>query len=125
MKRLLLVILALVSMAFMSCSKSDTLAGTKWLGTEGGSTMGLSFTASEFSFTVINENKGGYYVNGFSRITIYNGSYVYEAPSITFIATEVIDGRGNVSKVEWSFTGVVAGKVLTIDAPVSANLIKQ
>ena len=113
----------LVVSSLSSCTKGDTpsgtnnenvLSGTKWLGAEGGSTMELSFTKSGFELKEVNVNE------------IIAGSYVYEAPNVTFIATSFKDASGKTQQGGGSFTGVVNGKVMTIDMNGSkARFIKQ
>lgn len=108
---------------FSSCTKGDVfsgtnnenaLSGTKWLGAEGGSTMELRFTKSDFELKEVNLNE------------IITGSYVYEAPDVTFIATSFRDASGKIQHGGGSFTGVVSGKVMTIDLDGSkARFIKQ
>lgn len=104
------------SLILVSCSKqADSLAGTKWLGAEGGSTMELTFTNTNFAMREVNLNE------------TVSGSYVYEAPNVTFIATTMRDSQGNVQVGGGSFTGVVNGKTMTLDFPglSTARFIKQ
>ena len=98
----------------LSETKEDTLSGTKWLGGEGGSTMELRFTKTDFELKEV-------YIN-----EIITGSYVYEAPNVTFIATTLIDASGKIQHGGGSFTGVVNGKVMTVDVDGNkARFIKQ
>lgn len=116
MKRIVLVLGFIISLVLVSCSKqADSLAGTKWLGAEGGSTMELTFTNTNFALREVNENE-----------TVL-GSYVYEAPNVAFIATSMKDSYGNVQVGGGSFTGVVNGKTMILNAPgvSSARFIKQ
>ena len=112
----------LVMCGLSSCSKgdvlsgtnNDSLSGTKWLGAEGGSTMELRFTKTDFELKEVNVNE------------IIAGSYVYEAPNVTFIATSFKDASGKTQQGGGSFTGVVNSKVMTIDMNGSkARFIKQ
>lgn len=112
----------LVVFVLFSCTKGDfsgtnnenSLSGTKWLGAEGGSTMELRFTKSDFELKEVNLNE------------IITGSYVYEAPDVTFIATSFRDASGKIQHGGGSFTGFVNGKVMTIDMDGSkARFIKQ
>ena len=50
-----------------------------------------------------------------------------EAPNVTFIATSMKDSYGNVQVGGGSFTGVVNGKTMILNAPgvSSARFIKQ
>lgn len=116
MKRIVLILSFIFSLILVSCSKqADSLAGTKWLGAEGGSTMELTFTNTNFAMREVNLNE------------TVSGSYVYEAPNVTFIATTMRDSQGNVQVGGGSFTGVVNGKTMTLDFPglSTARFIKQ
>ncbi len=116
-------LILLVVFGLSSCTKGDTpsgtktedaLSGTKWLGGEGGSTMELRFTKSDFELKEVYLNE------------IITGSYVYEAPDVTFIATSFRDASGKIQHGGGSFTGVVNGKVMTIDIDGNkARFIKQ
>ena len=77
--------------------------------------MDLTFTRSNFELHEVNENES------------VLGSYVYEAPNITFIATSMRDKNGKVQVGGGSFTGVVNGKTMTLEMPgiPSARFIKQ
>ena len=116
-------LILIVGMALSSCIKGDmpsgtknenALSGTKWLGAEGGSTMELRFTKTDFELKEVNVNEA------------ITGSYVYEAPNVTFIATSFKDASGKTQQGGGSFTGVVNSKVMTIDMNGSkARFIKQ
>ena len=119
----LFTLILLVVLGLSSCTKGDepsgtkneyALSGTKWLGAEGGSTMELRFTKTDFELKEVNANE------------IIAGSYVYEAPNVTFIATSFKDASGKTQQGGGSFTGVVNGKVMTIDIDGDkARFIKQ
>ena len=115
MKRMFVFIcFVFVLCGISSCTKEDVISGTKWLGGEGGSTMELRFTKTDFELKEVNRNE------------MIIGNYVYEAPNITFIATTGIDSFGNVKYGGSSFTGLVDGKVLTIyNDGMTAKFIKQ
>ena len=102
MKRIVLLIgIVLIVYGLSSCTKENVLSGTKWLGGADGISAELRFTETEFELNAIALNE---YILG---------SYVYEAPNITFIATKWIDSSGIVRYADGSFTGVVDGKTLT------------
>ena len=65
--------------------------------------MELRFTKNDFELQEIYLNE------------VFAGRYVYEAPNITFIVTSHRDASGKTQYVGGSFTGVVNGKVITLD----------
>ena len=114
MKRFIVLVLCLITLLLSSCSKEKSLAGTRWLGAEGGSTMELTFTDTNFELYEIWLEE------------LIMGRYVYEAPNVTFIATAMSDSDGNLTVGGGSFTGVVNGKVMTVTIEdMSARFIKQ
>lgn len=98
MKKLITIILATLTLLMVSCSKEYMLAGTKWLGGYSGETMDLTFTRTDFE---LKDANGSFAILG---------SYVYEAPNITFIATTLRNPGGQAESGGGSFTGVVKGK---------------
>lgn len=85
-----------------SCSKEDSIAGTKWLGTGDASSMELIFTSTSFQ---LKEVGSGEFVLG---------SYVYEPPIITFNPTSFKDTNGKYSFGGRIFAGTVNGRTLII-----------
>lgn len=106
------VVLALL---MISCSKEDTLDGTKWLGAQGGNTIEITFGKGDFRMKD----------SGFSAT--FAGSYVYQPPKVTFIITKNIRQDGTESSDGGSFTAEVDGRVMTVDygSGLLINFIKQ
>lgn len=115
MKRIALFIgIVLIACGLSSCTKENVLSGTKWVGGADGEPIELRFTETDYELKAVSSN-----------LTLL-GSYVYEAPNVTFIATRSIDSSGKVYYAGGSFTGVVDGKVLTLYIEgVAVKCIKQ
>ncbi|MBR2227692.1 MAG: hypothetical protein IJ893_07455 [Bacteroidales bacterium] len=103
MKKLYLLFVAVaLCLCVSSCTKEDSIAGTKWLGTGDASSMELVFTSTSFQ---LNEVSSGEFVLG---------SYVYEPPIITFTPTSFKDTNGKYSFGGRFFAGSVNGRTLLI-----------
>ena len=102
-KHHILGILAIMMVPVVSCSKADTLEGTKWLGAKNGNTIEITFGKDDFKMKD----------SGYSAT--FAGSYVYQPPKVTFIITKDIHQDGTETSDGGSFTADVDGKVMTVD----------
>lgn len=111
MKRVIIFItLSLIVLGFSSCSKDNDVSGTKWLGAVSGTAVELYFTNTDFELKGINQSD------------VITGNYVYEVPNITCVATLFKDSFGNIQYGGGTFTGVVDGKVLTLN--IGGRIVK-
>lgn len=100
MKKLLIAMAALMTLAFVGCEKeaepaADALAGTTWESSYGGTPLTVSFNAGG----VVTLNMGS---------ETYTGTYTYKAPDVTIQMP--IDGRNE------TFTGTCSNGVLNISS---------
>lgn len=116
-KTVLFFVITLVAFLFSSCSKQiDSIAGTTWIGADGGTAMQLTFTQTEFELKDMN-TPGGFY-----------GSYAYNKPAVTLIITKYIDANGVQKTGGASMTGTVSGNTMTLTyegASSTATFVKQ
>ena len=98
-----------------SCTKEDSLAGTKWLGTGDASSMELYFSSSSSTFKLTEVSLDEFVL----------GNYVYEPPIITFNPTSFKDMSGKYSFGGRIFAGSVNGRTLIITIDGSSMTFKK
>ena len=116
MKKIILFLTFFLVLGAISCTKdNESIAGTTWIGADGGSAMRVTFTQTDFELKEINRNDAVY------------GTYAYHKPDVTFIVTKRIDSAGKTYTGAMSMKGTVSGNQLsiTLDSGSTAYFTRQ